>query len=520
MDEQNEGSDIIRQMDTYNFNAPIKVTILFDEAETNEFNKSVENSMDNCFENPATQTFPTNNLELLSKCIDDHYSSNVCFDTMNNTFNVECETHYETGTLTSKVMNPHINNVATNNDINHRIPIWSNTSFPIESIVHSQGNNNNHQHSKHSTRMGLETHKTNILYLLDKVSYNLIEISKCYYTVSRDICDHARYQRAKEYYRYFKHKLFNNSYNILIFFMLPLENHPIFMEKFINRTIALAFSKSWYNISNDYLIKLIREILDYTKLRKHIESNSNYQTWRRSSTATYKKNESSKTTSKNVINSNIKNEDNGFIHLLSCGPKDREIRISVKPNILNRTQRHTVTSNCITKRQKTGNSFNSEPQSTRNKDNIYHEISSRTEISTHLPNKNTSFAPHETLAYNNLPNNEREVIDLDNDNVNRDNHFATSRSSVSRDSGFISPISTIEYPVDQLGNSRNDVDLFTTSSSVYTTSMNREGLILPGACKVCGLVTTKMCLGCYREYYCSLQCQKKDWNFHKLMCRK
>nr|XP_026492262.1 putative uncharacterized protein DDB_G0282499 [Vanessa tameamea] len=520
MELQNTDNDIVRQMSTYNFNAPIKVTLVFDEAETNELNKSVENRMENCSKSPETQSLQTSNLESLTKCIDDFYSSNVCFDTMNNIFNT-FEIQNETEIFRSKDINPHNNNVVSNQGINHKRPNWTaqiTTPFPKDSIVQSYTNNNNHQHSKNSTIMDSKTHKTNILYLLDKVSFNLIEISKCYYyTFLNKPHNHATFQKAKQYYENFKYNHFYFSYPTVNSLIIPLEIHPTFIEKYINRTIALAYSKSWYNISNDFLVKVIRNMLDYTKYRNKIESKSNDQTRKRPSTATFNKKDTSKSNSENV-NSNKKNEDNDLINILSCGPKDREIKISIKPNILNRAHSCIITSDRITKRPKKDSLCNSELQRTITKDNNHHGIS-RTQTTRHFPNESMSFAPQEILSQNNLLYNERDVIIVESDDVN-DNHLATSRSSVSRDSGFNSPVSTIQYSEDQVGNSRNGFDLFISPSLQHTTTMNPVGLAQPSNCKICCLTTTNMCLGCYGEYYCTLNCQMKDWHRHKLTCRK
>ncbi|XP_046965965.1 uncharacterized protein LOC124534260 [Vanessa cardui] len=513
MELQNTDNDIVQHMSTYNFNAPIKVTLVFDEAESNELNKSVGNRMDNCFESPAMQSFQTSNIESQSRCVDGVNSSNVCFDTMDNILNIY-DLNYETLNLRSEDNSSQNNNVVSNQVINHEGPNWTaqtNTSFPKDSIIHSYTNNGSRQHIKHSTIINSENHKTNILYLLDNVSYNLIEISKCFYfTFITKPQNHVTYLKAVEYYKHFKYNLFDHSYPTVKSLILPLETHPTFIKKIINRTLALAFRKSWYNISNGYLVKLIGNMLDYTKNRIEMESKSSDP-----SSTTFNKKETSKTISKNV-NSNKKNEDSNLINILSCGPKDKEITISVEPNILNRTHNCIIISDQLIKRRRTDGSYNPEMQRTLTKENNHHGRS-RTQTTRHLPNESMSFAPQETLSHNNLTYNGRDVISIDSEDVN-DNHLAISRSSVSRDSGFNSPVNTVPYSENQTGNSRNGFDLLTTSSE-HTTTMSRVGNALPNTCKICCSITTKMCLGCYREYYCTLNCQMKDWHRHKQTCQ-
>ena len=41
---------------------------------------------------------------------------------------------------------------------------------------------------------------------------------------------------------------------------------------------------------------------------------------------------------------------------------------------------------------------------------------------------------------------------------------------------------------------------------------------MPNPCRVCGKEDSKKCGQCHRVYYCSVQCQKKDWKSHKATC--
>lgn len=37
-------------------------------------------------------------------------------------------------------------------------------------------------------------------------------------------------------------------------------------------------------------------------------------------------------------------------------------------------------------------------------------------------------------------------------------------------------------------------------------------------CSVCGKVTSRCCVKCYASYYCSIECQRLDWNIHRNQC--
>lgn len=41
---------------------------------------------------------------------------------------------------------------------------------------------------------------------------------------------------------------------------------------------------------------------------------------------------------------------------------------------------------------------------------------------------------------------------------------------------------------------------------------------IASGCAVCSVETTKYCKRCKCMYYCSEECQKKDWSKHKLVC--
>lgn len=39
------------------------------------------------------------------------------------------------------------------------------------------------------------------------------------------------------------------------------------------------------------------------------------------------------------------------------------------------------------------------------------------------------------------------------------------------------------------------------------------------SCMVCAVACTTFCMGCRTAYYCSAEHQKRDWKFHKLLCK-
>ncbi|XP_053609567.1 uncharacterized protein LOC128674739 [Plodia interpunctella] len=87
-----------------------------------------------------------------------------------------------------------------------------------------------------------------------------------------------------------------------------------------------------------------------------------------------------------------------------------------------------------------------------------------------------------------------------------------TRSSVSTDSGFISPIGSktcsnaIEDIVNQLLELENSIQPTKSPATKIT-------------CHVCHAKSTLMCAACFKTNYCSTQCQRVDWENHRLICR-
>ncbi|XP_047504212.1 uncharacterized protein LOC125049134 [Pieris napi] len=94
------------------------------------------------------------------------------------------------------------------------------------------------------------------------------------------------------------------------------------------------------------------------------------------------------------------------------------------------------------------------------------------------------------------------------------------RSSVSRDSGFISPpnVNNLEVrlvsPVQQTSSNEDVTPMIT-----HVTSLNSNAsYIRQGLCSVCKNETNTRCTGCYKAYYCSRECQLSEWYLHKIFC--
>ncbi|KAJ0176687.1 hypothetical protein K1T71_007866 [Dendrolimus kikuchii] len=107
-------------------------------------------------------------------------------------------------------------------------------------------------------------------------------------------------------------------------------------------------------------------------------------------------------------------------------------------------------------------------------------------------------------------------LDINTDKVQE------TRNSLSRDSGFMSPVNFNINNDEMLniseanGKSSEFMPIIT-----HITSLNPTAVLLDGGkCIVCGRNTRNKCLRCYINYYCSYDCQVLDWKRHNQDCTK
>uniref|UniRef100_A0A1E1WQ79 MYND-type domain-containing protein n=1 Tax=Pectinophora gossypiella TaxID=13191 RepID=A0A1E1WQ79_PECGO len=111
-------------------------------------------------------------------------------------------------------------------------------------------------------------------------------------------------------------------------------------------------------------------------------------------------------------------------------------------------------------------------------------------------------------------------------NANQQPHSVRNHQNVevtrsrSTDSGFASPV---HFNNTGLTNNSKGDNFSRSATPIIThiTSLNPDAqYIKEGMCHVCGTITHAMCVGCYKKYYCSLECQRADWKFHSAICRE
>ncbi|XP_023938532.2 uncharacterized protein LOC112046206 [Bicyclus anynana] len=116
--------------------------------------------------------------------------------------------------------------------------------------------------------------KNQFVQLLDTVAENLIIITKYYHYFNLKFgINHA----ARENYLRYKNYYFDQSYSVLVSVFIPHENNQVFINKFINRTIAIANSQSWYlHMTVDELTVFVKGMIKWAKQKKmHQEASAN-----------------------------------------------------------------------------------------------------------------------------------------------------------------------------------------------------------------------------------------------------
>ncbi|CAK1556345.1 unnamed protein product [Leptosia nina] len=134
-----------------------------------------------------------------------------------------------------------------------------------------------------------------------------------------------------------------------------------------------------------------------------------------------------------------------------------------------------------------------------------------------LENCQTPILPSSRRNFNNSLNSQYTENVINSMELQSTNE--TTRSSASRDSGFMSPLN---FNSDQdnmnaaFSNGNNEEDQIIIT---HVTSLSKDAaFISTGSCNVCTNKTNKRCVGCYNIYYCSRECQSAEWNVHKFLC--
>lgn len=384
-------------MSKFNFEKPIKASVIFEEMEPDELNASLDKIAYHNIPSASTTTLNTMERELPNGSTKS-FSDVVCGIMKNNILSTE----YDKYCRTSQQI-PTVINVENNNDYNIR------QEKTLQNVFSYNGQN---------LKFPVNIPKTRILTMLDSVSHNIIEVWKCYHNI---INNHFNQETFRSFLKY-KYYCFSCSYSAVNLIIIPHEYNQTFIEKFINRTVILAHGMSLFQITREFVLGTMKDMISWSKCPMQNKINLERKV----------RNQKSIESSKN-------NVDN--ICIFSSGTEERQLSISIAPELL---KKHL---NCETvedahKQQNESNrghrTILADNSSYEKNDDNFHKKRSRT--SAKNLSISTLSAPQENLSNTVLLGNDLETINLLTDDVNDQNPNAISRSSISRDSGFVSPV--------------------------------------------------------------------------------
>jgi hypothetical protein len=81
---------------------------------------------------------------------------------------------------------------------------------------------------------------------------------------------------------------------------------------------------------------------------------------------------------------------------------------------------------------------------------------------------------------------------------------------------FLHPMIQVGASITSIG--RTPIEKFSIYDSESSSSSSIEYSPTCSTCLKKGIL--KRCSKCKKVFYCSKECQKKDWNFHKTICKK
>ncbi|XP_045448096.1 uncharacterized protein LOC123656462 [Melitaea cinxia] len=332
--------------------------------------------------------------------------------------------------------------------------------------------------------------------MLDSVSYNIIQVWECYRTTKpfeykNNHCDQETAIRKFIKYKYY---CFNCSHLAVTSIIIPNEDNQNFIEKFINRTVILAHGMYLSQITRKFILETIKDMISWSKhaMQNKINLERNVQ------------NQKSMESSKNNVDK---------ICIFSTGTEDRKLSISIAPELLKKHVNCEIAEDAHKHKQRKESNRDQRIILAENADNFHKKIHS----------KNLSIStlsePQENLSNTVLLGNELQTINLLTDDVNDQNPNAISRSSISRDSGFVSPVYRPPSR-DPKTSAQDEINTHVAQTLCCgNTESPNDALVIVASCRVCSIKTRRMCVGCAKEYYCSKECQRKDWPRHRTQCR-
>ncbi|CAH0715626.1 unnamed protein product, partial [Brenthis ino] len=379
---------VLKQMATFQPNAPLKVTLILEKSDAEDYLMPIEDYV----------------------------------KTKERNSKITCETIYGSQIFPSG-----------NFSDSTEIPSYEKTTYLNSQNFTMDNNRIVHNTNELASNVNYQTiERKKITTLLDTLSKNLIRvISLGYDTYNNYKNDRLMFEKAKNNYLQFKNNIFEVSYVITESIILPQENNYFFIEKFINRTLEIANNviANNHDVSRELLLNIIADLINWTKQKKKVL-------------------ETSKTLSK--LDHNSLTSTHTTMNIAPISSLQLNNINCMYSNHTREENMHTTNGHSLNNIQGIINGPSLKRNSSVNIPEEENTILASKRQKLTYDKRYCLNIPQASIQNYAIGNELRENVSVnDNNNLNIDVQLSAPRS-VSRDSGIGSPIRT-NWPTDQMG---------------------------------------------------------------------
>ncbi|CAG4956120.1 unnamed protein product [Colias eurytheme] len=376
--------------------------------------------------------------------------------------------------------------------------------------MHQFINNHNLEHNSLSVNNSLRNYVPEAAFHpLDIILYDILQIIKFYF--KKPLSDQHR-----QYYENFKRIMFNHSYEYVLKYLIPIEHNEKVLYNFIMRITTVAKNCSLpigFNESRHILFQMMKWCKE-----KSIISPPSYNTIQ----TLMPENRSSISNENHIIFNNINmNEPNTYQVESTLPAQEVSFHENRDLNNLYNNANKDVNNPRLEENSHLLQIFTSKlPQHGSVLRAKLNQETKCESIGYPIVHNLINFSGNRDIfESDSLQNNNYDSYRPENTESDISQQAETARSTISRDSGFTSPLTFNFSDELELSNKEPHTEINHDEAIPIienVTSLNTNLKLSP--CSVCTKITHKMCKGCYKIFYCSIECMKAEWQLHKFFC--
>lgn len=230
---------VLERMKKIQFDRPISVTLILEEPNVDEDHESIDTQLNELNQN----IYSKNDLNNTSKEPSAIYSLNA-----SSSINKENEELRDISSMNNKL---HCNIYDSIHSKTSSLPKGANIKSSLDT-----------------------SDKRKLIMLLDRISDNILLLANCSLYISNTYKNNPfKYKNALKEFSRKKDFLYKFSYTTITSIIIPLENNNTFIQKFINRTLAIAHSKSWHYITDEIVKYIFMDLIKWTKFQNQVLEN-------------------------------------------------------------------------------------------------------------------------------------------------------------------------------------------------------------------------------------------------------